>query len=89
MALVRSRRPGGGWQRPLNFVRYGVLARVTQFPSHEHDEGTIEEVAREPDYREHEHDDRDADDRREYKCEYDCQREIRAVIEEPDDNDNE
>lgn len=55
---------------------YGKLARVTKFASHEHDEGT-EEVAREPDYR-------DADDR----CEYDCQHEEHAAVEQESDDDD-
>lgn len=65
---------------------YGELARVTGFPFHEYDEGTTEEIAREPDYREHRDcDERDADDR----CD-DCQRkpEDRAAAEKPDRDDD-
>lgn len=91
---VRARR-AGGWQGPLDSaVGYGELARVTGFPLHEYDEGTTEEIAREPDYREHrDYDDRDADDRRDYcdcdDCD-DCQRkpEDRAAAEKPDEDDD-
>ncbi|EZA61860.1 hypothetical protein X777_04671 [Ooceraea biroi] len=89
--VIRSRRLGGGWLGPLNSVGYGELAGVTEFPSHEHDEGT-EEAAREPGYRDYNDDEeeRDADDRCEcdrYDYDY-CQHEDRAATEELDDDDN-
>lgn len=68
---------------------YGKLARVTEFPSPEHDEGTTQEVAREFDYREHDYDDNcGADDR--CQDDYDdCQHKDRTAAEEPnDDNDD-
>ncbi|EGI67942.1 Replicase polyprotein 1a [Acromyrmex echinatior] len=84
---IRSRRPGG-WQGPLDSVGYGKLARVTEFPSSEHDEGTIQEVAREFDYREHDYDDNcGADDRCQDDCD-DCQHEDRIAAEESNDDDD-
>lgn len=64
---------------------YGELARVTEFPSHEHDEGTTEEVAREPDYREH--DERGADSRCQDDCD-DCQHEDPAAAEDASNDDD-
>ncbi|KYN32317.1 hypothetical protein ALC56_13174 [Trachymyrmex septentrionalis] len=84
---IRSRRPGG-WQGPLDSVGYGKLARVTEFPSPEHDEGTTQEVAREFDYREHDYDDNcGADDRCQDDCD-DCQHEDRIAAKESNDDDD-
>lgn len=67
---------------------HGKLARVTEFPFYEHDEGTAEEVAREPDCHEHDYDDRGADDRCQYDCD-DCQHaEDRAAELDDDDEDD-
>lgn len=68
---------------------YGELARVTGSPYREYDEGTTEEIAREPDYDE----EGDADDRRYYRdCDDYCPRrkpEDRAAAEIPDVDDDE
>ncbi|EFN71610.1 hypothetical protein EAG_11599 [Camponotus floridanus] len=83
IVTVRGRR-AGGWQGPLDSaVGYGELARVAGYPFREYDEGTTEEIAREPDC-----DERDADDRRDYRDCDDCQRkpEDRAAAEKPDED---
>lgn len=66
---------------------YGELARVTEFPSHEHDEGT-EEVAR--DYDERQGDERErVDERYEYVyCQKNDRRENRRDDRHADDDDD-
>lgn len=85
---IHSRRPGGWLQGPLDSVGYGELAfRVAEFSFHEHDEGTAEEVAREPDYRERDYEERGADNRCQDDCD-DCQRHEDRAAEEEFDNDD-
>jgi len=70
-------------------VGYGELACVTEFSSHEHDEGTTEEIAREFDCREHDYN-RGADDRCQDDCD-DYQHKDHAAAKElnNDDDDDE